>query len=147
MRDDRYSSLKLDSQLCFPLYACSKEILRQYRPFLDALDLTYTQYAVMMALWETPVLSVSELGRTLFLDSGTLTPLLKKLECKGYVKRERSSDDERIVMISITQPGLDLREKALAIPKGMRRCMKIDDSDFAALYRILHQMMDGFEQL
>lgn len=147
MRDDRYSSLKLDSQLCFPLYACSKEILRQYRPFLDALDLTYTQYAVMMALWETPVLSVSELGRTLFLDSGTLTPLLKKLECKGYVKRERSSDDERIVMISITQPGLDLREKALSIPKGMRRCMKIDDSDFAALYRILHQMMDGFEQL
>lgn len=147
MRDDRYSSLKLDSQLCFPLYACSKEILRQYRPFLDELDLTYTQYAVMMALWEAPVLSVSELGRTLFLDSGTLTPLLKKLECKGYVKRERSSDDERIVMISITQPGLDLREKALAIPKGMRRCMKIDDSDFAALYRILHQMMDGFEQL
>lgn len=147
MKDDRYSSLKLDSQLCFPLYACSKEILRQYRPFLDELDLTYTQYAVMMALWEAPVLSVSELGRTLFLDSGTLTPLLKKLECKGYVKRERSSDDERIVMISITQPGLDLREKALAIPKGMRRCMKIDDSDFAALYRILHQMMDGFEQL
>jgi len=147
LKDDRYSSLKLDSQLCFPLYACSKEILRQYRPFLDELDLTYTQYAVMMALWEAPALSVSELGRTLFLDSGTLTPLLKKLESKGYVRRTRSSDDERVVMISITQPGLDMREKALSIPQGMRKCIKIDDSDFAALYRILHKMIDGFEQL
>ncbi len=98
---DKYDSLKLENQLCFPLYACSKEITRRYKPFLSKLDLTYTQYITMMVLWETRELSVKELGDKLFLDSGTLTPLLKKLESKGYLTRNRSVKDERNLIIKI----------------------------------------------
>lgn len=92
---DKYDLLKLENQLCFPLYACSKEIVRRYKVYLDKLDLTYTQYIVMMVMWEDKELNVKELGDKLFLDSGTLTPVLKKLESKGYVTRERSKIDER----------------------------------------------------
>ena len=95
MGDDKYTCLKLESQLCFPLYACSKEIIRRYKPYLDELDLTYTQYITMMALWEHHEMNVKELGRCLYLDSGTLTPVLKKLESKGYLLRSRSREDER----------------------------------------------------
>lgn len=144
--DERYRPLLLDSQLCFPLYACSKEIVRRYKPFLDKLDLTYTQYITMMVLWEKKEASVKELGKLLLLDSGTLTPVLKKLEKKGYVERERKSDDERSVLISITGKGLDLRDQALSIPQRMRSCMEVEDDDFKTLYRILHQLMDGFQQ-
>ena len=94
---DKYDSLKLENQLCFPLYACSKEIVRRYKVYLDKLDLTYTQYIVMMVMWEDKELNVKELGDKLFLDSGTLTPVLKKLESKGYVTRERSKIDERTI--------------------------------------------------
>ena len=93
---DKYDALKLENQLCFPLYACSKEIVRKYKPFLDELDLTYTQYIAMMVLWEHRQISVKDMGALLYLDSGTLTPVLKKLEQKGYLVRARDSEDERV---------------------------------------------------
>ena len=91
---EEFDNLKLENQLCFPLYACSKEIIKRYKPFLGAIDLTYTQYITMMVLWDKKELTVKDLGKCLFLDSGTLTPLLKKLETKGYIDRKRSADDE-----------------------------------------------------
>ena len=106
--EDKYSCLKLENQLCFPLYVCSKEVIRKYKPFLDKLDLTYTQYIAMMVLWERRETNVKEMGECLFLDSGTLTPLLKKLEQKGYIERHRSKEDERNLMITITDEGMKL---------------------------------------
>ncbi|MCT4599090.1 MAG: MarR family transcriptional regulator [Vallitalea sp.] len=108
--------LKLENQLCFPLYACSREIIKLYKPFLDKLDLTYTQYLTMMVLWEKNQLSVKELGNELYLDSGTLTPVLKKMESKGLLLRRRSSEDERIMIIIITEKGSKLKDKAIEIP-------------------------------
>ena len=105
---DKYDCLKLKSQLCFPLYACSKEIIRKYKPFLDKFDLTYTQYITMMALWENESMNVRELGLVLFLDSGTLTPVLKKLESKGYLERKRSKEDERNLIVTVTEKGWKL---------------------------------------
>ena len=136
-----YDSLKLDNQLCFPLYACAKEIVRQYKPYLDEIDLTYTQYVTMMVLWEEDNLSVKALGKRLYLDSGTLTPLLKKLEAKGYLTRTRSADDERSVIISLTDDGLALRDKALAVPEHMKSCVRLSPEDAKALYRILYQLL------
>ena len=112
---DRYDVLKLDRQLCFPLYACSREMIKEYKPYLDKLDLTYTQYITMMVLWEKKSINVKALGDQLYLDSGTLTPLLKKLEAKGLVTRKRSSEDERNLIISITEAGEALKEQAVTI--------------------------------
>lgn len=113
MKDDL---LRLDRQLCFPLYACSREIIKLYKPFLDKINLTYTQYLIMMVLWESNKISVKELGKKLYLDSGTLTPVLKKMESKGLISRKRSTKDERVMIIIITNEGLKLKEKALEIP-------------------------------
>ena len=143
---DKYDSLKLENQLCFPLYACSKEITRRYNPFLSKLDLTYTQYITMMVLWETRELSVKELGDKLFLDSGTLTPLLKKLESKGYLTRNRSVKDERNLIIKITDKGMALREEALAVPQEIRSCISLTDDEAAALFKLLHNFMNTIEQ-
>ena len=139
----KYDCLKLENQLCFPLYVCSKEIVRRYKPFLDELDITYTQYITLMALWDKGSLSVKELGKILFLDSGTLTPLLKTLESKGFVIRSRDKEDERNVIISLTDEGMQLRERAVKVPTQMGSCIKIDPKDAADLYRILHTMMDN----
>ncbi len=98
--NDKYDAIKLENQICFPLYACAKEIVRRYKPFLDELDLTYTQYITMMVLWEEKEMNVKELGKRLYLDSGTLTPVLKRLEQKGLVIRKRNSKDERVLMIN-----------------------------------------------
>ena len=117
--EEKYESLKLCNQVCFPLYACSKEIIRKYKPFLDEIDLTYTQYITMMVLWEKKSVNVKTLGECLYLDSGTLTPVLKKLESKGYINRERSNEDERNLVVSITKEGEDLRDKAISIPSKM----------------------------
>ena len=100
--DGRYDCLKLENQLCFPLYACAKEVVRRYRPLLDELGITYTQYITMMVLWEHRSMSVKDIGETVCLDSGTLTPLLKKLEEKGFVERGRSPDDERVLTVTVT---------------------------------------------
>lgn len=136
-----YDSLLLQNQLCFPLYACAKEIVRRYKPFLDEIDLTYTQYIAMMVLWEEKSVNVKELGEKLFLDSGTLTPLLKILEKKQYVKRERSQTDERVVNITITEKGLSLREKAVSIPTQMSGCVKITKEEAQTLYSLLYKIL------
>ena len=126
---DKYECLKLKSQLCFPLYACSKEIIRRYKPFLDQVDLTYTQYITMMALWENESMNVRELGQQLFLDSGTLTPVLKKLESKGYLERKRSKEDERNLIVTVTEKGWELRDESLSIPQSMSSCVRLLGSE------------------
>ena len=141
MRDPRYDMLKLENQLCFPLYACAREVIRQYKPFLDELCLTYTQYIAMMVLWEEGQMGVKELGEKLFLESGTLTPLLKKLEARGLITRTRDAEDERRLNIALTPDGAALRERALDIPAKMASCSKLDPADAAELYRILHKML------
>lgn len=139
---DQYEALKLNNQLCFPLYAVSREIVKKYTPFLDRIGLTYTQYIAMMVLWEVQEITVKELGIKLFLDSGTITPVLKALEKKGLVKRRRSEKDERVVYAVITEDGMALREQAVDIPAQIGACMPLEESDATALYTILHKMMD-----
>ncbi|MBE5828624.1 MAG: MarR family transcriptional regulator [Butyrivibrio sp.] len=138
---DKYESLKLSNQLCFPLYACSKEIIRKYKPYLDDIDLTYTQYIAMMVLWEKKTVNVKMLGECLYLDSGTLTPVLKKLESKGYITRERSSEDERNLVVSITPEGEKLKDKALSIPPSMGSCVKLTAEEYQVLYKLLYKII------
>ncbi len=141
---DAYSTdelLKLENQLCFPLYACSKEVVRRYTPFLDELGLTYTQYLVMMALWEYGPMSVSKLGERLYLDSGTLTPLLKKLEVRGLLTRQRSSADGRRVDVALTDAGQAMKEEARKVPLAMGQCLDIEPGDAAELVRILRKVL------
>ena len=140
-KKDKYDSLKLDNQLCFPLYACSKEIIRKYKPFLDEIDLTYTQYITMMVMWEKKSVNVKTLGECLYLDSGTLTPVLKKLECKGYITRERSEKDERNLVVSITDSGIKLRDKAVEIPSRIGSCVRLTAEEAATLYNLLHKII------
>ncbi|MDD3368491.1 MAG: MarR family transcriptional regulator [Lachnospiraceae bacterium] len=140
--DDKYAAIRLQNQLCFPLYACSKEIVRRYKPYLDELDLTYTQYIAMMVLWEKKEVTVKELGEALYLDSGTLTPLLKKLESKGYLTRARMESDERNLRVTLTKEGEAVQEKALGIPEKMNCCVKLDSEDAKELYRILYKILN-----
>ncbi|MBQ6888475.1 MAG: MarR family transcriptional regulator [Lachnospiraceae bacterium] len=144
--DNKYDALKLENQLCFPLYACSKEIVKKYKPFLDEIDLTYTQYIAMMVLWEHKEMNVKELGSYLFLDSGTLTPVLKKLEQKGYITRERTLKDERVLHVAITSEGEQLKEKAVEIPQKMSCCLCIEPEEALQLYQILHKVMKTFRE-
>lgn len=136
-----YDCLKLENQLCFPLYACSKEIVRRYKPFLDELDLTYTQYITMMVMWEKKHTNVKELGECLYLDSGTLTPVLKKLEQKGYLTRHRSEEDERNLVVSITEEGEALKEQAATVPSRMGQCVNLSSKDAKELYRLLYLVL------
>ncbi len=142
MDDSRYDGLKLENQVCFPLYACSKEIVRRYKPYLDTLDLTFTQYLTMIVLWEKKKLNVKELGEQLYLDSGTLTPVLKKLENKGYVDRTRSTKDERNLIVSITRKGEDLKNQAVEVPSRMADCIRLSPEDTNDLYRLLYKLLD-----
>ena len=144
--NERYEALRLDNQLCFPLYACAKEIVRRYKPFLDEIDLTYTKYIVMMVLWEEREINVKELGSRLYLDSGTLTPVLKRLEQKGLITRQRDDKDERVLIVSITKEGDELKDKAVEIPVKMAGCVSLEPQDAAELYRLLHKLLAGFEQ-
>lgn len=142
---DSYDCLKLENQLCFPLYACSKEIVRRYKPYLDELDLTYTQYITMMVLWEKKQTNVKELGECLYLDSGTLTPVLKKLEQKGYLTRHRSEEDERNLVVTITDAGEKLREEAVTIPPRMGKCVNLSPKDAKELYRLLYLVLGNVD--
>jgi len=142
MSDDRYECLKLRNQVCFPLYACSKEVVRRYRPLLDRLNLTYTQYITMMVLWEEREISMNDLGERLFLDSGTLTPLLKNLESKGYVSRHRSKEDERVLMVNVTEQGLALRDKAVSVPGELASFINLGPEDGMKLYELLYKILD-----
>lgn len=143
---NNYDCLKLENQLCFPLYAASKEIIKKYKPFLDKLDLTYTQYITMIILWENKELTVKELGDKLFLDSGTLTPLLKKLEQKGYIKRDRSKEDERNLIVSITSIGEKLKQKAIKVPENVGKCINLSNEDAMKLYEILYKILNNVKE-
>ena len=140
--ENKYEALKLSKQLCFPLYACSREMIKLYKPYLDELGLTYTQYITMMVLWEHKAMTVKALGQELYLDSGTLTPLLKKLEEKGLVTRRRSDLDERNLIVTITEKGEAMRDQALHIPGEMAKCVNLPNEDIRELYRMLHQLLE-----
>ena len=142
MMEEKYESLKLSKQLCFPLYACSREMIKLYKPFLDELGLTYTQYITLMVLWEHKAMTVKALGQELYLDSGTLTPLLKKLEEKGLVTRRRSDLDERNLIVTITELGESMKDRALHIPEEMTKCINLPREDIRELYRMLHQLLE-----
>ena len=140
--DDKYASLRLKNQLCFPLYAVSNMITRRYKPLLDRLDLTYTQYIVMMVMWEKKQVNEKLLCRALCLRSNTMTPLLKKLEAKGYINKARDSGDERSLVITLTDAGERLRDEALCVPETMAREFHLAPEEAAELYRILYKMLD-----
>lgn len=143
MNQDRYNALLLENQLCFPLYACSREVIKRYRPHLDALGLTYTQYVVLMVIWAEGTVSVRDLGKKLYLDSGTLTPVLKTLEKAGYITRHRCTEDERVLLVSITDEGLALREKALSVPEAMTKCVNLEPQEAQELYRLLYKLLSA----
>lgn len=141
MASNKFDCLKLQNQLCFPLYAASREIMRKYTPLLKPLDLTYTQYIVLMVLWEENEITVGELGKKLFLDTGTLSPLLKSMEKKNLLTRTRGKTDERMVKIVITEAGMALREKAVKIPQEMGSCVKLSPEESAQLYSLLYKIL------
>ncbi len=145
MAKQNYDALKLENQLCFPLYAVSKEIVRRYSPFLDELDLTYTQYITLMVLWEKKTMNIKSLGECIYLDSGTLTPLLKKLQTKGYVSRVRDEHDERNVIVSITEKGEALKDKAISIPAKMGECLPLTVEEVKQLHSILYKILGNFD--
>ena len=140
-----YEALKLEKQLCFPLYAASREVIKLYHNTLTDLNLTYTQYLVLMVMWENGQISEKELGKKLFLDSGTLTPVLKSLEKKGFIVRERSKTDERVVNVSLTEAGTKLKDDAVGIPKQITDSIPLSGEDYDALYALLYKLLDGIE--
>ena len=143
-----YQQLLLKNQLCFPMYACSRKIVGSYTPYLKPLGLTYTQYVVMMVLWEHESVNVGQLGEVLRLDAGTLTPLLKRLEKAGYVTRERSKEDERITIISVTKEGEALKEQCKDIPVQMAsKDSPLGEKEAKELYRLLYLFLDGGKEV
>lgn len=140
----QYEQLLIKNQLCFPLYACGRKIVARYTPYLKPLGLTYTQYIVLMVLWEKECVNVGQLGEILYLDAGTLTPLLKRLEKAGYITRERSKEDERITLITITAEGNALKEKCKDIPlKLMSKTTSLTENDAKELYRLLYLFLES----
>ena len=135
-------ALKLENQLCFPLYVCAKEVVRRYRPLLEPLGLTYTQYIAMMAFWEHKTLTVGRLGELLHLDSGTLTPVLKKMEKSGWIRRERGRTDERQTIVTITPDGEALRERAADVPQQMMQCAPLESDEAVQLYTLLYKLIN-----
>lgn len=144
--ENKYDCLKLENQLCFPIYLCSKEIIRKYTPYLNEINLTYTQYIVMMYFWEKKISNVKELGKALLLDSSTLTPLLKKLEMKGFVKRVRNTNDERNLEVTITPYGEELKEKALSIPQKIGKCINLNQEEANTLYKLVYKVLINVEK-
>ena len=139
--DSKYDALKLENQLCFPLYACSRKVMKLYHPYLSELNLTYTQYICMMVLWEMRKISAKELGNRLFLDSGTLTPVLKSLEKKGLLRRYRSNEDERVLLVEITPKGEALKERAVDVPYLLGDSLDMDREEAYQLYRLLCEFL------
>ena len=144
--NDKYETIRLKNQLCFPIYLCSKEIIRKYTKVLQKLDLTYTQYIVMMYFWENKTSNVKELGKNLILDSSTLTPLLKKLENKGYLTRTRSQQDERNLVLELTDKGENLKEQALTVPNEVGKCLSLSEDESITLYKLLYKLLEGIEK-
>ncbi len=144
---DKYDVIRLKNQLCFPLYAVSNLIIRKYKPLLDKLDLTYTQYIVMMVLWEKGRVNEKILCQTLSLKSNTMTPLLKKLEGKGYIEKAKDTGDGRNLVITLTQSGNDLRDKALSVPECISKELYISPEDAELLYRTLYKILDAEKEI
>ena len=142
---DPYDVLKLENQLCFPLYACAKEVIRRYREPLEALNLTYTQYIVMMTFWEFGGMTEGELGQKVRLDSGTLAPLLKRLENQGLIRRERLKENERKLFVSLTEEGEALKEKALAVPYSMGGCIDLPQEELLCLKMLLDKALGNMD--
>ena len=140
---DYHEAMKLDNQLCFPLYAAARNVTGLYTPWLKPLELTYTQYIVLLVLWEKDGISVTEIGERLMLDNGTLSPLLKKLEQAGYVSRQRSREDERIVVITLTDAGKALQEKAKDVPRQVGGCIDLPPEKAQALYALLYELLNS----
>lgn len=140
---EEFNPLALENQLCFPLYACARKVVGMYTPYFKPLGITYTQYIVFMVLWQQDGISVHALGEKLYLDSGTLTPLLKKMESAGYVRRERSKDDERVTIIYLTDEGRSMREKCEQIPLQMGRCFPMDIEEAMQLRALLHKLLES----
>ena len=138
--------LMLERQLCFPLYAAARRVVNRYTPCLKPLGITYTQYIVFLALWETGEMTVGELCRTLYLDNGTLTPLLKKMEEAGYIHRERSAADERVVTIRVTEEGWAMRQRAAEIPGQVGKCSSLDSEEASQLYMLLYKLLKQMEE-
>ena len=136
---------KLGNQLCFPFYVIAKEITGMYRPYLEELDITYSQYLVMMVLWEFERLSVNQIGEKLYLDSGTLTPLLKRLEAKSYIVRHRKKEDERVVEVFLTEEGNQLQKKACIIPGKMQDKLNLSEDDLVALKETINKLLIKIE--
>jgi DNA-binding MarR family transcriptional regulator len=134
-------ALKIDNQICFPLYAAAREVIKAYRPILDEFDLAYTQYIPMMVMWEEKAISVKDMGAKLFLDSGTLTPVLKSLEKKGLITRSRSKEDERVLIAEITEKGEELKKDALQVPQRVAGCISLKPEEAMELYRILYKIL------
>ena len=142
---DKYESIKLDNQLCFSLYATSREIIKLYKPFLDKFNLTYTQYVAMLVLWEDEKSTVKEIGKRLHLDSGTLTPLLKKIECMGLIKRYRDVNDDRVVIVELTQQGRLLKDEVTEVPREMACKINMSREDLIELKRRLDNLLKVIE--
>ena len=145
MKEENYQKLYLRNQLCFPMYLCSKEIIRRYTPMLTKMNLTYTQYIVMMYFWERKVSNVKELGKILLLDSSTLTPLLKKLEAKGYITRKKSEVDERNLVLKLTEKGENLKLEALDIPDEIAKCVNLTSDEKDILYQLVYKILANLE--
>jgi DNA-binding MarR family transcriptional regulator len=141
MGSDYHETMKLANQLCFPLYAAARNVTNLYAPWLKPLGLTYTQYIVLLVLWEKDGLSVSEIGEKLMLDNGTLSPLLKKLEQAGYIERLRCHEDERMVVITLTEAGRILQEKAKDVPGHVAKCIALSDEKAKLLYSLLYELL------
>ena len=139
--NNKYECLKLGNQLCFPLYAAAREIVNRYKPVLEELDLTYTQYITMLVMWEHESISVRDMGKLLYLDSGTLTPLLKKLEQKGLVERKRDTEDERLLNVTLTEAGKAMKEKAVEVPQKIACTLNISKEEAVTLYNILNKFL------
>ena len=138
--NDCFDPLKLENQICFPLYVAAKEVVKRYRPLLDPLGLTYTQYIAMMVMWEHKSVTVGKLCELLCLDTGTLTPMLKKMEAAGLVERKRSKDDERSVIVTITETGEALRAKASEVPAKMAQCVNLSMEEAKKLLELLNKI-------
>lgn len=144
--EQNYDALKLENQLCFPLYACAREVTKLYHPYLTKLDLTYTQYITMMLLWEFGTTTAKELGQRLYLDSGTLTPVLRSLDEKGFVIRRRSSEDERVLIVKLTEKGAALREDALTIPYEVVHCVNFSADEATQLQQLLYKLLSALPE-
>ena len=143
---DKLTTPKLNNQLCFPLYVIAKEITGLYRPFLDELDITYPQYLVMMVLWENDRLTVNQIGEKLYLDSGTLTPLLKRLESKKLIIRQRKKEDERVVEIFLDEAGKKLKSKACEIPSKIQEKLNLSEEDFLELKLTVDKILNKIQK-